>query len=388
LSVALTDERTWFHGAAPSGGHSGISIRVTGGRNASFATLTDGFLSTFHHELFHNMQRNISLNSGGDGELGGAQNAWQFFSEGTAVLAASVGQPRGQFTQTLPARTYISYANGYVWRGGGRTGGLNVRYGDIDPYQAAVYWRFLYEQCSGKDPNPAAGMQVIWRALNALYSGEVVDIRSSIDLVEAIPEVMDRALADSPCPFQTYESSLVAFSRAIYALRVDGGKCIEPGVPEGCGFYDPYDQYAQPPVSEITYAGTDQEYKDSIKSSYGIDLIEVRLDPAADGQPLALEFHPAPGSTAAFNVEIVLLVDSSTSLRPRRVPAETAATEVLAGRSSDGHPIYILPEIRASAYNRLGIIITRLDAQEALDPTGAYAIVLRPSTEGEGASSG
>jgi hypothetical protein len=100
LSVSLTDGQTWFHGWAPDGGHSGISLKVNGGNNAVYRTLTNGLMSTFHHELFHNLQRNINLQGGGNGDVGGEENAWQFFSEGSAVLAASVGQPRGQFTQT------------------------------------------------------------------------------------------------------------------------------------------------------------------------------------------------------------------------------------------------------------------------------------------------
>ena len=384
LSVALTDERTWFHGSAPSGGHSGISIRVKGGNNAPFDTLTDGIVSTFHHELFHNLQRGISLHSGGDGRVGGAENAWKFFSEGTAVLAESAGQPRGQFTQTLPARTYMSYANGYIWRGGGRARGLNVDYGEMDPYQAAVYWRFLYEQCSGMAEgveNPAAGMQVIRGALTALYSGEVVDIRSSTDLVGALAAIMDQAIAGSSCSFQTYEESLRAFSRALYGLRLQGGSCIEPGTPAGCGPYDPYHQYREPPLSTIVYTGTDRTYRDQIGSSFGIDMIDVVLDPAADGQPLTIEIRGAPGSEATLNVELVPLVDSEDRTDPRPMAVERDAFEIHARVDPDGSQIYVIPAIRTTDRSRLGLIVTRLDAREALDPVGAYTIVLHPGID-------
>jgi hypothetical protein len=381
LSVALTDARTWFHGVAPSSGHSAISIRAGGGSNAPFATLADGLVSTFHHELFHNLQRNINQHSGGDGRVGGAQDAWDFFSEGTAVLAASVGQPRGQFIQSLPGHTYMTHANGYLWRNSGPAPDLNQSYQELAPRKAAIYWRFLYEQCGGMHDgveDPAVGMQVIRRALVTLYSSEVVDVRSSTDLVGALPAVMDRALAGSSCPFQTYEESLVAFARAAYWLRLDGGKCVAPGVSAGCGFYDPYDQYQEPPVSTIAYAGVEQQYRDGIKSSFGIDLVDVHLDPAANGQPLTLEFYAAPGSDAAFNVEIVLLTDSSESPRPQRVPAEMAATGVLASKNSDGRRFYTIPEIRANVYSRLGVVITRLDTEETSDPVGEYTIALYP----------
>jgi hypothetical protein len=35
-------------------------------------------------------------------------------------------------------------------------------------------------------------------------------------------------------------------------------------------------------------------------------------------------------------------------------------------------------------YNRLGLIITRVDAKERLDPTGAYTIALHPDADSDG----
>ena len=112
LSVALTDGGTWFHGRALASGHSGISINVSNRHNApDYGTLTDAIVSTFYHELFHNHQRGISQDGGGDGQVGGEKAAWQFFSEGTAELASWVGQPTVQFTQTIGARCNVSNAN-------------------------------------------------------------------------------------------------------------------------------------------------------------------------------------------------------------------------------------------------------------------------------------
>jgi hypothetical protein len=97
LSVAFSDGRTWFHGSAPASGHSGISINVTSGEHARYDTLTDGIMSTFYHELFHSHQRNIHLAGGGNGDMDGEEDAWRFFSEGTAAMVPSVGQPDVQF---------------------------------------------------------------------------------------------------------------------------------------------------------------------------------------------------------------------------------------------------------------------------------------------------
>jgi hypothetical protein len=386
LSVALADGRTWFHGWAPSRAHSGISIKVKGGANAHYDTLTDGIMSTFHHELFHNLQRNIDQVNGGDGGVAGEEDAWKFFSEGMAVLASSVGQPAVQFARTTVPRAYMSKANNFVAGGGLLGGDLNTSYERMSPYHAVIYWRFLYEQCGGmKDgvEDPAAGMQVIRRTLMALYAGDIVDAGSSTDLVGKVPEIMDRALGGSSCPFNTYEESLIAFARAIYALRLDGGRCIEPGSPAGCGFYDPDNLYNDPPLSTITYIGTtitytgaDHRHQDGIGSSFGMDFADVILDPAADGQPLTIKFYPAPGADAAFNVQLWKLMDPGTGARPRRVPAQTASTEILTRAGPDGHLSYVIPAIDTTAYNRVGLIVTRLDAKESSDPIGEYTILL------------
>jgi hypothetical protein len=224
--------------------------------------------------------------------------------------------------------------------------------------------------------NPAVAMQVIRQALTVLYSGEVVDIASSTDLVWTLPSVMDRALAGSACPFQTYEESLLAFARAIYALQLEGGRCTTPGNPAGCGLYDPDHLYVDPQFSTISYAGTDVQLSDEIGSSFGIDFVDVMLDPAADGRPLTLALYPAPGTAAEFHVQILTLMAPGEGARPRRVPDQTTAPEVLVTASEGGRLVYIIPAIDMAAYNRLGLIITRADTRESSDPVSAYTIVL------------
>jgi hypothetical protein len=383
LTVALSDGYAWFHSWAPVRGHSGISIKVNGGDNAAYDTLTDGLMSSFHHELFHNVQRNILQQGSASRNVNGLDDAWQFFSEGTAVLASSVGQPRGQFSHIVWLQNYMFYANAFILFGGGNSRDLNTSYSKIDPYRASFYWHFLYEKCGGLADgveDPSAGMRVIGDALRALYSGDIVDIASSTDLVGALPKVMDRALAGSPCPFQTYEESLTAFAAAIFELRLDHGRCVEPGIPGGCGFYDPYGQYQEPPVSTIAFAGADCAYQDGIGSSFGIDLIEVTLDQVTDGRSLSVEFSRAPTSDAAFSVQIWLLTGSEEGARLWRISTEAASTLVLQ-RSSDGHLTFVIPAIHWATYDRLGLVITRLDAQEATDPIGEYTIELHSSVE-------
>ena len=305
LSVALTDGRTWYHGWAPSRGHSGISINVSGGDNADYDTLADGIVSVFEHELFHNHQRNIHLSLGGDGQVGGAENAWKFFSEGTAALASSVGQPDLHFATSERVRTYMSYANRFVQWGGGRFQDLIANHDREDPYSAVLYWRFLYEQCGGMGEGierPAAGMAIVRRALTVLYSGTIVDVATSTDLPGATPEILDRALAGSSCPFQTYRQSLVAFARALYALRLEGGRCREPGLPAGCGLYDPHDLYRNPYLTTILFTGAAQEHRHEIARGAAMAFVDVLIDPTADGQPLTLELRAPSEAADAFSM--------------------------------------------------------------------------------------
>ena len=375
LSVALSDGRTWFHGPAPYRGDAQISIKVTGGENMNYDSLTDGLMSSFHHELFHNLQRSILVGYGGDGRVNGQDNAWSVFSEGTAVLASAVGQPFLQFDSGGSARDYVSNSNQFIV-GAGDGGDLNTSYANLFPYRAALYWRFLFEKCGG-DRDPAAGMQVIRRALAVLYSGDVVDIASSTALVENLPEIMDLALAGSSCPFQTHSESLIAFARAIYALRLDGGRCTEPGYPAGCGLYDPHHLYLSPSSDPITYAGTDLQYQGNIKSSFGMDFVDVVLDPAANGKTLKLAFQGAPGAAAVLNVEIWRIIDEEDGADPRVACGLASIPEKASTTSADGQLVYEIPVIDTSAYNRLALIITRLDAQESIDRLGTYTITLR-----------
>jgi len=251
--VTLTDGKTWYHGQAFPRGNSMISINVAGSENYSYDSLTDGVLSTFNHELFHNHQRNINQHYGGDGWIGGKADQWQFFAEGTAVLVSAVAQPEIQLGANARERAYISNANLFL---GSATihGDIGKDFSEISPYHAALYWRFLYEQCGGminSAENPAAGMEIIRRVLNSLYQSIKGDGSDSMDFTTWLPLIMDRALSGSTCPFQTYAQSLMAFAQAVDALRFESGRCRRPGLPEGCGFYDPYHLYNDPPADTL-----------------------------------------------------------------------------------------------------------------------------------------
>jgi hypothetical protein len=250
----------------------------------------------------------------------------------------------------------------------------------MNPYHAAAYWRFLYEQCGGMNEgseDPAAGMVAIRQVLKTLYAGDLVDIETPAELVQELPAIMDEALRGSACPFGTYRESLLAFARAIYVLRLDGSRCEAQGFPVGCGFYDPKTLYHNPPVSSILYKGEEMVYSDTeqahppgIPSSFGVDLVEVTLKNTGN-KPLMIEVHGAPGSAARFDVQIWL--PGGRSLAPQ------AVWRVNSTRTGPGGPsAHLIPAINITGHDRLGLIITRVDAEERLDGDGAYTLVLRP----------
>jgi hypothetical protein len=382
LSVALAAGKTWYHGRAPAQGHSGITLQVAGTNSAGYDTMLEGLVSTFHHELFHNHQRNLSQHLGSTADITGAGDAWAFFTEGTAILASSAGWSPTHFGPNAASHSYFSFANAFLGSGGLLTS-LNSNYQQLSPYRATIYWRFLYEQCgglAGDFEDPATGMAVIRHALITLYSRQIVDITTSTDLVGNLPAIMDRALAQTAtCPFSNYEQSLLHFAQALYALRLAGGRCVRPGFPAGCGFYDPHKLYARPAVDVINYDGTpvifgaaDQMYPAGIRSSFGIDFIEVVLSPSAHGRSLTVEFDAAPGSASEFRLCLWKLRQPSTG--GESVPV--APPEILTETSTDGHVIYTIPAIDISQNNRLGFIITRVDAAESEDRIGMYTIRL------------
>lgn len=375
LSVALGDHGTWFHGAAPSIGHALISIRVDGSFR-EYSSLTDGILSVFHHELFHNQQRNISMHFGGTGNVAGKDNAWQSFTEGTAVLTSLVGQPGVQFDPATQMRAYLKRANTFIGSEGDYIGDLNRSYSNV-PYDLAIYWRFLYENCGGLRngmEDSAAGMQVIRHALEALYKGEVVDVNSSTMVIRSFPRVLDVALKATPaCPFHTYEESLVHFARAIYLLRLEDGRCSTLDDSTSCGFYDPNKLYTMPPAEEYSIeTGSTTQINGLIPASYGIDLIEVSLDPSAEGKDLKLIFKGISDPENDFHVEVWKTKVMQNGVETERYSSQTEGPQSM--RTENGSLTIEVHNLSLNDFNSLGLIITRTDPFESQARSGKYLI--------------
>ena len=135
--------------------------------------------------------------------------------------------------------------------------------------------------------------------------------------------------------------------------------------------------YYAPATSKVTYSGVDEEHAGEIPTAFGVDFLDVVVDPAADGRPLALSLRPAPGTSAEFSVQVWELKDPGTGRRPQPVPTPTAGPEVLESVKADGELSHVIPAIDTAESNRLGVIITRVDTGERSDPFGAYTIFIR-----------
>jgi hypothetical protein len=375
LSVALGTYDTWFHGSAPSIGHALISIRVDGSFR-EYPNITDGIMSAFHHELFHNQQRNISLHFGNEGNIAGKDKAWELFTEGTAALASFVGQPTVQFEPSTRMRTYLKRANSFIGSDSGFVGDLNKSYQEV-PYEFAIYWRFLYESCGGIKngiEDPATGMKVIRHALETLYKGEVVNMNSSTEVTAALPRILDAALQATPdCAFHTYDESLTHFARAIYLLRLEDGRCSPSGHSTYCGFYDPYRLYQTPHAEAYQiYADSTTQMNGSIATNYGIDLIELGVDPSVEGKTLKLIFRNISATDNKFNVELWKIKTLQNGSEPESYRAQTGKPKSM--RTKNGALTMEISNLSLNDFNGLGLIITRTDSFENTESSGKYLI--------------
>lgn len=388
LSIAFTDGKTWFHGMSSSAGTAEISVTLEGWVQNRSDTLLQSLVITFDHELFHNLQRDLSQHHAGQGEARGKDQAWEYFTEGTAVLASSIANSSVEFGPVTSWKGYLKFANQYLAGYYGTVKNLNLSISALEPRFAALYWRFIYEHCGGMNQgneDQAAGMRVIHQILETLYSGQVVDINASTDLVGGLAEVMDRVLENSSCPFHSYAESLAAYARAVYSLRLQGGRCVSPGSPDFCQLYDPHHKYALPPAVELTYSGSaitfaaeDQPQLAGIPASFGMDFVEIRLAPETDRGSLHVELSGAESAVAVFSLQIILLKDGDHGAPPRQVGSEPVFTGILDGITSGKVLRFNHPQIDLSSFDRLGLIITRLDSYEAIDPVGAYTLTVYP----------
>jgi hypothetical protein len=122
----------------------------------------------------------------------------------------------------------------------------------------------------------------------------------------------------------------------------------------------------------VTYPATDQPYPAGILSRFGLDMVEVVLEPSADGRRPAAEQRGAPEAGMGFRVQLWKLND----LGEGSSPALDGPLEMLEPAGGEGRLPYAIPRVDTTAYNRLGLVVVRVDADEAADAIGAYTLVL------------
>jgi hypothetical protein len=321
-------------------------------------SLENGYRVVFSHEFFHLAQWNTLLTAGN------AESFWlHVFIEAQGKLAPAVQYPELEIRNehvVAGHSAYASAANRFLALR------LNGSYGDLEAngegkYDATLYWRFLYEQFDD--------VAIIRAAL------EEMTYHFDPDIVGSMGSVMNEVFARVDGPFQTFEESLLAFARANYALRLQNGRCIEEDLAECDGvYYDPDDMYADPPVeAKLNYAGSLVTYDGSIATSFGMDFVEVSLSPVVHNQPVAVTFQ-GEGAAAQFNVQIWKL---RSGAKPQAV---TPHPQIIPQSHGDAH-VYIIPRVDTTTYDRLAVIITRLDAHETADPAGDYHITLASTAE-------
>jgi hypothetical protein len=318
-----------------------------------YDTLENAYRVLFSHEFFHLVQWNAILSAGC------STKKWtNVFIEAQAKFAPTVQYPELELQGDHSVRantTYLGVARRFLQLR------LNSSYEALEAetahlYDTALYWRFLYEQFGD--------MGVIRAALEEMACGYGPDIVASLE------DVLDSALARFDGPLQTFEESLIAFAQANYALRLENGRCLTTD-PGGCTgkYYDPHRRYTDHPSleAELYHDGPSLTYHGAIGTSFGMDFIEVHLDPALHGQPLSIALQ---SEGARFDAQLWRL--QAGEKRPFAVAQHPEPMH----RAGGNLYTYHIRHLDTTQYNTLALIITRLDPDEREDPTGNYHLTL------------
>jgi hypothetical protein len=320
----------------------------------AYDTLENGLKVVLAHEFFHMVQRNIQLRTGCP-----ARKWTNVFIEGQASMVPSVQYPGLELSRdhlVVGVSEYSAAVGHFLALG------LEHSYADLDApghtYDAALYWRFLHEQYGS--------MRVIRAALEEMACRPVGEVPATLD------EIMDATLARTRGPFATFEGSMAAFAEANYALRLAEGRCRALD-PSACGgrHRDPEGMYPTPALAaELPYDGSSLRYEGAVPASYGADLIEIPLDPEARDQPMQIVLH---SDGAQLSVRAWRLRGKGGEIQ-----ALTPHPEPLSGDCRSGCR-YTIRRLDLARYNRLALIIVRLDPHERADPVGAYRIAIDPT---------
>jgi hypothetical protein len=330
-------------------------------------TLESGYKVVFAHEFFHLAQWNVAVAAVAS-TAGCTMERWNnVFIEGQAKFAPTVQVPEiemtGQHVIDVDS-AYRSAARHYLSQR------LNASYAEMerDPvyrYDAALYWRFLYEQ--------SGDMRVIRTAL------EEMACRYDPDIEAHIGEVMDAALARVGAPFDSFEDSLVAFARANYSLRLADGRCTVQDPAACAGRYDDPDAlYAAPGLdAKLRFSGPALRHEGTLPA-YGTDLVEIGLDRALNGRTVRIVLQ----GEGRFSVQAwqlqggeagngALALASGSATRPSAPRALTAQPAVVEA-NADGAHVVSFAHLDTARCTRIALIVTRLDVGEG----GSYTLTV------------
>jgi hypothetical protein len=321
----------------------------------AYKSLVEAVRAVYAHEFFHLVQRNILLFSEHP------DHRWNnVFIEAQGKFAPSVQHPdlevRWPRVRPIELSEYLTAANRFLSQR------LNSSYSDmeddrVNKYDAALYWRFLYEQYGDMD--------VIRTALLEMTRGY------SDNIVPAIQTVMNQTFAQHEGPFDSFADSLIAFARANYALRLPDGHCHEADFTK-CGgtYYDPGDRYVTPALEvELNYAGTPVVYEGAIPASFGMDFVEINLDSSVRNEAVQITLD-GNSDVAQFSVQAWTIA--------KAVPGDFAMTAdpTQITKREDGVFGYVFENVDTTQDLKLALIITRLDAGELLDTNGYYTVTV------------
>lgn len=108
-----------------------------------------------------------------------------------------------------------------------------------------------------------------------------------------------------------------------------------------------------------------------------MDFIELELGAEADGQPLKILFRPDSEGAAEFQVQAIRLQTAGGSgFSPQKL-SPVGPPESFRAHGSTGNLGLTVPAVDLGVFDRIGIIIIRVDASEHLDRVGAYTLVVR-----------
>jgi len=326
-----------------------------------YKSLEDGYRVLFAHEFFHLVQWNVLLSTGCP-----TQKWHNTFIEGQAKFVPSVQYPELELSRDGLASTSSEYASaaGHFIQTRLKTSYAVLEAERDNLYDAALYWRFLYEQFGSMRP--------IRAALEEMACRPATDIPTSLD------QVMDAALRRLHGPLGSFEESLMAFSQANYALRLEDGRCTAADGRACDGRYqDPNGMYPAPDLTaELRYDGTPLAYDGALPASFGTDLLQVQVDPKAQGQAIRIAVHSA---RARLSVQIWRLDRDGAR-------ASTPHPEALQG-DCRAECRYTLSALDAASSDdrggySLALIVVRLDANERADPRGSYRLTVDPLPKG------